>query len=199
MKKNSVALEAYFYEHYADLITYMKERNQRLANFRSSTDEMTKKEAKKAWSQHCRKETKRLIERRNKPKIRDYKILTQIGQGGYGQVYLAKNNDKMVALKKMSKACLVQMNEVEHILTEREILKNTKSQWLVKLYSAFQDKEHVYFSVEYCQGGDLRTHLSRMGCFEEEDAKFYFAEMLLAVNELHFLGFIHRYFTDTEI
>jgi serine/threonine protein kinase len=50
----------------------------------------------------------------------------------------------------------------------------------------------VYLAMEYVPGGDLRTLLNNSGILREDDAKFYIAEMFMAVHALHNLGFIHR-------
>ena len=92
----------------------------------------------------------------------------------------------------MSKGHLHKMNEVQHILAERDVLTQTKTPWLVKLYYAFQDQTNVYLAMEYVPGGDMRTLLNSYGVLREPDAMFYTAEMFIAVNELHKIGAIHR-------
>ncbi len=73
----------------------------------------------------------------------------QVGQGGYGSVYLARKADtgQVCALKKMKKTTLAKMDEVKHVLIERDILTATKSPWLVKLLYAFQDRDHIYLAM----------------------------------------------------
>lgn len=120
-------------------------------------------------------------------------------------MFLARKKDtgETVALKKMNKKMLQKLNEVQHILTERDVLTASDSPWLVKLLYAFQDIDFVYLAMvkfllhlnnlkEYVPGGDLRTLLNNSGILREEDARFYIAEMFMAVNALHNLGFIHR-------
>ena len=79
----------------------------------------------------------------------DFQILTQVGQGGYGQVFLAQKKDtkEICALKVMSKKLLFKLDEIRHVLTERDILTAAKSPWLVKLLYAFQDDENIYLSM----------------------------------------------------
>ncbi|MCO5574672.1 hypothetical protein L7F22_028462 [Adiantum nelumboides] len=84
------------------------------------------------------------------------------------------------------------MDEVRHVLTERDILTATRTPWLVRLLYAFQDQDHVFLAMEYVPGGDFRTLLNNSGVLREEHARFYAAEMFVAVNELHALGYIHR-------
>eukprot|EP00158_Paraphelidium_tribonemae_P008899 Partr_v1_DN28720_c3_g1_i2_m62903 putative serine threonine-protein kinase len=92
----------------------------------------------------------------------------------------------------MNKAHLNKLNEIQHILTERDVLTQTRSPWLTKLLYAFQDTENVYLAMEYVPGGDMRTLLNKSGILREKDAMFYAAEMFMAVNELHSLGYLHR-------
>jgi hypothetical protein len=149
-----------------------------------------------------------LRKRRTKLRVEQFRIIAQVGQGGYGSVYLARKIDtrEVCALKKMRKGTLAKMDEVKHVLVERDILTAVKTPWLVKLLYAFQDVEHVYLAMvrapfrgmseadvqEYVPGGDFRTLLNNSGVLKEEHAKFYAAEMFMGVNELHKLGYIHR-------
>lgn len=148
--------------------------------------------------------------RRTKLRVDQFAIIAQVGQGGYGSVYLARKIDtrEVCALKKMRKATLAKMDEVKHVLVERDILTAVKTPWLVRLLYSFQDRDHVYLAMvcpptdsdagdgaddqEYVPGGDFRTLLNNSGVLKEEHARFYAAEMFMGVNELHKLGYIHR-------
>jgi cell cycle protein kinase DBF2 len=79
----------------------------------------------------------------------DFQILTQVGQGGYGQVFLAQKKDtrEVCALKVMSKKLLFKLDEIRHVLTERDILTNAKSEWLVRLLYSFQDEKSIYLAM----------------------------------------------------
>ena len=92
----------------------------------------------------------------------------------------------------MSKKLLLKLGEVQHILTERDVLSAAKSEWLVRLLYAFQDTDHVYLAMEYVPGGDMRTLLNNSGILRYQHARFYAAEMIHAVDALHKLGFLHR-------
>lgn len=90
-----------------------------------------------------------LRKRRTKLRVDQFRIIAQVGQGGYGSVYLARKVDtnEVCALKKMRKGTLAKMDEVKHVLVERDILTATKTPWLVRLLYAFQDREHVYLAM----------------------------------------------------
>ncbi|KAI8820183.1 kinase-like domain-containing protein, partial [Fimicolochytrium jonesii] len=185
-----------FLDYYFDLLTYLNDRKQRLQKFKDDmkTRGVGPGEQDRDWKYLCGKERAALRKRRTRIRLANFNIVTQVGQGGYGQVYLAKKNDtkEFCALKKMSKALLHKLGEVNHILTERDILTRTDSPWLVKLLYAFQDCDHVYLAMEYVPGGDMRTLLNNSGVLREVHARFYVAEMIVAVAELHRLGYIHR-------
>jgi citron Rho-interacting kinase len=79
------------------------------------------------------------------------------------------------------------------IKEERDIMVlGRKCEWITRLQYAFQDREHLYLVMEYLPGGDLLGLMIRHGAFDEELAKFYLAELALAINALHVLGYAHR-------
>lgn len=111
----------------------------------------------------------------------------------------------------MKKTTLAKMDEIKHVLVERDILTATKTPWLVALLYAFQDPSHIYLAMvsyaayriqtspdrlmhhqEYVPGGDFRTLLNNSGVLKEEHARFYISEMFCSVDALHKLGYIHR-------
>ncbi|KAF8184616.1 kinase-like domain-containing protein [Mycena galopus ATCC 62051] len=102
------------------------------------------------------------------------------------EVFLARKQEtgEVCALKKMRKRTLFKMDEIRHVLVERDILTATKTPWL--------DPQFVYLAMEYVPGGDFRMLLNNPGVLKEEHARFYISEMFAAVNELHKLGYIHR-------
>lgn len=67
-----------------------------------------------------------------------------------------------------------------------------KNEWITRLQYAFQDHENLYLVMEYLPGGDLLGLMIRTGSFDEELARFYLAEIALALNALHTMGFVHR-------
>jgi citron Rho-interacting kinase len=76
---------------------------------------------------------------------------------------------------------------------ERDIMVlGRKCEWITRLQYAFQDQENLYLVMEYLPGGDLLGLMIRNGAFDEELARFYLAELALALNALHMMGFVHR-------
>lgn len=101
------------------------------------------------WNKYAGRERANLRKRRVRLRQGDFQILTQVGQGGYGQVFLAQKKDtkEVCALKVMSKKLLFKLDEVRHVLTERDILTTAKSQWLVRLLYSFQDDKSIYLAM----------------------------------------------------
>ncbi|KAG6133111.1 hypothetical protein E4U38_003007 [Claviceps purpurea] len=189
--------QLYFLDYYFDLLTYVGSRQNRLAAFKAEypappeTDEQTHNQM---WTKYAGRERANLRKRRVRLRQGDFQILTQVGQGGYGQVYLAQKKDtrEVCALKVMSKKLLFKLDEIRHVLTERDILTTAQSDWLVRLLYSFQDDKSIYLAMEYVPGGDFRTLLNNTGVLSNRHARFYIAEMFCAVNALHELGYIHR-------
>ncbi|KAF9334076.1 hypothetical protein BG006_002740 [Podila minutissima] len=185
-----------FLDHYIDLLSYLKDRKERTREFKKNLarQKLSPEEASLASHAHFSHERMCLRQRRTRTTAVQFQILTQVGQGGFGEVFLARKSDtaELCALKRMSKRHLHLQDEVQHILTERDVLTATRSEWHVRLLYAFQDPDYVYLAMEFVPGGDVRTMLSARGVLREEDTWLYFAEMVMAIDALHAQGYIHR-------
>ncbi|CAO3679398.1 hypothetical protein G6F70_003434 [Rhizopus microsporus] len=119
-----------------------------------------------------------------------------LGKGDVGKVYLVKQKgtDKLVAMKVLSKKEMIRRNKVKRVLAEQEILSSANHPFIVSLYHSFQSQDHVYFVMEYCSGGEFfRALQSWPGkCLREDEARFYAAEVISALEYLHLQGFIYR-------
>ena len=141
-----------FLDYYFDLLSYVHTRQNRETLFEQTLPpppETPQEEYDAARHKYLGRERANLRKRRTRLRHGDFQILTQVGQGGYGQVYLAAKKDtrEVCALKVMSKKLLFKLDEIRHILTERDILTAAKSEWLVKLLYAFQDDKSIYLAM----------------------------------------------------
>ena len=84
-------------------------------------------------------------------------------------------------------------DQLAHVRAERDILAESDSPWVVKLFTTFQDQNFLYMLMEFLPGGDLMTMLIKYEIFSEDITRFYIAEIVLAIEAVHKLGFIHRY------
>lgn len=112
----------------------------------------------------------------------------------YRKVYLArkKTTKDLYAIKILKKADMVRKNMVNHVLAERRVLALTRTPFVVQLFYAFASKDYLYLVMEYVIGGDLSSLLAVFGSFEEEMARMYIAECVLALEYLHSNGITHR-------
>lgn len=127
----------------------------------------------------------------------DFQILKLIGKGTFGQVYQVRKKDtqRIYAMKVLSKKVIVQKKEVAHTLGERNILVRTamaESSFIVGLKFSFQTPTDLYLVTDYMSGGELFWHLQKEGRFHERRAKFYIAELILALQHLHQHDIVYR-------
>lgn len=132
--------------------------------------------------------------RKGKVTLKHFDVLRMIGRGSFGKVLLVrkKNSSQLFAVKILNKPTIVKKQQVEHTRTERRVLASISHPFIVCLHYAFQTKDQLYFVLDYCPGGDLFFHLSRCGYFPEPMAKFYTAEIVLALIHLHEQGIVYR-------
>ncbi|XP_041420163.1 serine/threonine-protein kinase MRCK alpha isoform X3 [Xenopus laevis] len=125
----------------------------------------------------------------------DFEILKVIGRGAFGEVAVVKlkNADKVFAMKILNKWEMLKRAETACFREERDVLVNGDSQWITTLHYAFQDDSNLYLVMDYYVGGDLLTLLSKFEDRLPEDmARFYLAEMVLAIDSVHQLHYVHR-------
>lgn len=129
------------------------------------------------------------------PTIQDFGIIKPISRGAFGKVFLGFKNtepNKLLAIKIMKKSDMVNKNMVSQVTTERDALALSRSPFCVNLFYSLQSSAYIYLVMEYMVGGDLKSLLAMYGFFDEDTAKFYIAEMTLALEYLHSHGIVHR-------
>ncbi|XP_040283255.1 rho-associated protein kinase 2 isoform X4 [Bufo bufo] len=126
-------------------------------------------------------------------KAEDYDIVKVIGRGAFGEVQLVrhKSTQKVYAMKLLSKFEMIKRSDSAFFWEERDIMAFANSPWVVQLYCAFQDEKSLYMVMEYMPGGDLVNLMSNYD-MPEKWAKFYTAEVVLALDAIHSMGLIHR-------
>ena len=103
-----------------------------------------------------------------------------------------KERGALFAMKILRKTHLVKRRQIERTRTERRVLSVVNHPFIMKLHYAFQTQDKLYLVLDYCPGGELFFHLSRFRRFPERVARFYAAELLLAIGHLHKRGIIYR-------
>jgi len=80
---------------------------------------------------------------------------------------------------------------IELVLTEKEVQRKVKHKFIVQWSTHFKLSINSFLS-EYCHGGDMRAMIVRKKRLSESDARLYLAEIIIAIEELHRNGVIHR-------
>ncbi|CAK9256284.1 unnamed protein product [Sphagnum jensenii] len=125
-----------------------------------------------------------------------FKLLKRLGCGDIGSVYLAelRGSHSHFAMKVMDKGSLASRKKLLRAQTEREILQSLDHPFLPTLYTHFESDKFLCLVMEFCSGGDLHTLRQRQPGkhFSEPAARFYAAEILLALEYLHMMGVVYR-------
>uniref|UniRef100_A0AAV2KE76 non-specific serine/threonine protein kinase n=1 Tax=Knipowitschia caucasica TaxID=637954 RepID=A0AAV2KE76_KNICA len=126
-------------------------------------------------------------------KLEDFEKIKLIGRGAYGEVQLVRHkaSQKVYAMKQLSKFEMIKRSDSAFFWEERHIMAFSNSPWIVQLCCAFQDERHLYMVMEFMPGGDVVT-LTMNYDVPESWARFYTAELVLALDAIHSMGFIHR-------
>jgi len=126
--------------------------------------------------------------------IDDFDLLKIIGKGSYGTVVQVRLKDTgdIFAMKVIDKKFIVEKNEIQHTISERNILSKVNHPFIMKLFFAFQTEDKLYLVLEFVNGGELYFHLQLDGNFGTDRTRFYSAEIVLALEYLHKSGIIYR-------
>ncbi|CAL1707585.1 unnamed protein product [Somion occarium] len=201
--EKAVAARIFFENLYFPLLKQTPSREQRRLAMEKDMINMQLSEAQKDYlrSRWRQNETDYLREQRRKVDVTAFVKLKTIGHGAFGVVSLVRDRSsaQLFAMKQLRKTDMLRKGQEGHVRAERDVLKSASlvgspngAEWIVRLYYSFQDREHLYLVLEYMGGGDLLNLLIERDVFEEDFTRFYVAEMVLAIESCHKLGFIHR-------
>lgn len=118
----------------------------------------------------------------------DFELIRVIGRGSYAKVLLVelKKTRRIYAMKVIKKALVTDDEDIDWVQTEKHVFETASNHpFLVGLHSCFQTPSRLFFVIEFVRGGDLMFHMQRQRRLPEEHARFYAAEISLALNFLH--------------
>ncbi|XP_063800882.1 serine/threonine-protein kinase MRCK gamma isoform X2 [Pseudophryne corroboree] len=143
-----------------------------------------------AWAEPVTSKIKQMRLKRE-----DFEILKVIGRGAFGEVAVVKmkGSGKIFAMKILHKWEMLKRAETACFREERDVLVKGDTQWIPSLHYSFHDDNYLYLVMDYYVGGDLLTLLSKFEDRLPEDmSRFYLAEMVLAIDSIHQLNYVHR-------
>ena len=127
--------------------------------------------------------------------LNDFDLVRTIGTGNFGRVmiaYLKPDLKERYAVKLLKKEKVIKLNQVENSISEKKILGSIDFPFVVNLAYSFKDNSNLYMVLEYAGGGEMFTHLRKVGRFTEEIACFYASQIVLTFEYLHHLNIIYR-------
>ncbi|KAI9489703.1 kinase-like domain-containing protein [Zychaea mexicana] len=131
---------------------------------------------------------------RHRRAVVDFEYGPILGEGSYSTVLVGKDKKtgKHYAVKKLDKAHIVKNDKVKYVMIERDALSKMNHPGIVRLYWTFKDNRSLYYVLDLARNGELYTYIRRLAPFDMDTARFYAAEILLAIEHIHSRGVIHR-------
>ena len=191
-KKNNPKFTRMLLNQLTDINTYLNknknissQNNNNNNNNNNDNNNITRGRTKTMFSSH--KTIKEV-------KLEDFKILKIIGRGSFGKVSLVEYipTNEIYAMKSLKKDILIEQEQIENTILEKNILENINYPLLCNLIFCFQTEERIYFIMPFLSGGELFQHLRKFRTFDEQKVKFYSSQIALAIEYLHNKGIIYR-------
>ncbi|BGP55589.1 hypothetical protein JCM8202v2_003194 [Rhodotorula sphaerocarpa] len=197
--EKAAAVKIHFEAKYHGILRQTPTRERSRALFEEALAQLkisdsAREHARAAWQAG---QTQYLRDLRERTGVNSFVKLKTIGHGAFGVVTLVRErrSGELYAIKQVRKADMLRKGQEGHIRAERDLLAaaSASTRWIVKMAYSFQDVDYLYLVLDYMPGGDLLTLLIDRDTFPEGMARFYAAEMVLAIEETHrVLGAIHR-------
>lgn len=156
----------------------------KLSFYFKESEEQKKIELKKYFEKYCIKSNL----------LRHYRVQEPLGKGGFATVYLMqrKLDHKQFAVKLIKKSTIKKPKELRYLLSEIDILRMVDHPNIVQTYEVHELEKYIAIVQEYLDGGSLRNYIKDKDEVDEYDAIQITHELLLAINYIHKLGYLHR-------
>ncbi|KAJ1401206.1 kinase-like domain-containing protein, partial [Ochromonadaceae sp. CCMP2298] len=126
--------------------------------------------------------------------LTDFDVGVTLGTGSFGRVRFSthRSTASIWAIKMLKKAEVIRLQQIEHMISEKNILSSLDHPFIVRLSGTFQDAKFLYMVLEYIVGGEFFTHLRKAGRFDHVASKFYASQIILIFEYMHSSDFIYR-------
>ncbi|KAJ1669759.1 3-phosphoinositide dependent protein kinase-1, partial [Coemansia sp. RSA 25] len=126
--------------------------------------------------------------------VDDFDFGNTLGEGSYSTVVEAteRASGRVFAAKILDKRHIIKEKKIKYVNIERDILQALHHPFIVRLHYAFQDSQSLYFVIDLAANGELLSWIRKLGGLAEECARFYLAEIILAVEYMHMERTLHR-------
>lgn len=127
-------------------------------------------------------------------RLSDFIVKDTLGRGTFSRVRIVFHimDQAHYALKIARKSDLLKLEQVEHCLSEENILSRVDHPFIVNLLGSFQDDSRVFLVMDYAPGGEIFSLLRSKGKFSNDEARFYAGELVLALEHLHSMNVMYR-------
>mmetsp|Transcript_32030 Transcript_32030/g.31739 ORF Transcript_32030/g.31739 Transcript_32030/m.31739 type:complete len:264 (-) Transcript_32030:151-942(-) len=125
----------------------------------------------------------------------DFTVIKELGNGAFGTVYLAENNDtsEMFAVKCISKHNITANHvNLANLMNEIKLIKKLDHPNIVKLHYVYESSTHIYLVIDYLEGGDLLSRIIKRKVYNEKTAAKFAEKLLDVLNYLSSLDIVHR-------
>ena len=181
----------------AELSKRLERINQERAKREAEREANQKLEEARGIYEHARRRKTVAVKGKttDQPSLKDFDLLKVLGCGAFGKVMLVvhKETKKPYAMKALKKKNILEDDEMEITMTERNVLAmGEQCRFITSLYCSFQNTDRLFFVMEYLNGGDLFFHIIQDRKFSEERARFYCSQISLAFLFLHNRKIVYR-------
>ena len=161
----------------------LQEESRRL-NPKQVTELITQEEEPSTPKQNKSTNSNNIIGKNRRALTEEYEPEGQLGEGGYGQVYLVRHK-KMNLLRAMKVISVKSKTSEKKTDEEIELLKQLDHPNIVKLFEYFSDDDKYYLITEYCKGGDLFDLIKKKRTFSELSASYIMFQIFRALIYCH--------------
>ncbi|KAJ1640780.1 kinase-like domain-containing protein [Pavlovales sp. CCMP2436] len=126
--------------------------------------------------------------------VGNYEVIGKLGEGTFGMVLKAVHVHvgETVAIKVLEKSRINTADEIERVGREVQILKTVHHANVVRLWELLYTRDKIYLVMEFSAAGELFGHIVKRGRLKDDEARFYFRQVVEGLHYLHGLDVVHR-------